>query len=415
MATRWDPSKYLQILRIRSFRRFWLGFTFSYLGDTMTQVALTWFVYDTTNSAEALGLLTLFYTGPVVIGGLVAGWLLDRFDRRRVMLVDSLIRGVAVGLLPVLRALGVLELGHVYAVAAIYGSLMMIPLAGGPSVVPDLVSRQSLETANALEVLSFTLGGVIGPPLAGLIVAKSNGLAVLYLDALSYFGFALALSRIKIPKDTAPVEGSSSSRSGLSDAVRLLRSNKVLLSTTLMFMAANLGLGAAFVWLPIYIDRVLGGGPELYGTLLGLMAVGEVLSSFLAGGVSLPLALGTMIAGTQVLAGAALVLLLLSQQYWWVFVVFVLFGLLHSPLTIWAQTLRMQIIPKDMRGRTFALLRTMMQAASPLGGVITGYLLPVWGTLAMIGASAGLIGIPGLVGTRVRELRLADREADPAA
>jgi MFS family permease len=149
-------ATYEQLFRNRSFRRFWLGFTFSVLGDTMTRVALTWYVYETTGSATALGWLMLCYSGPVVVGGLLAGSLLDRFDRRMVMLVDNLIRGVAVVCVPLLAALGRLELWHVYAVAAAYGMLMMISLAGGPSLIPSLVHHNQLSTANAMEMLSFT-------------------------------------------------------------------------------------------------------------------------------------------------------------------------------------------------------------------------------------------------------------------
>ena len=80
-------ENYQHIFRASSFRVFWLGFTFSVLGDAMSRVALTWYVYDLTGSARALGLLTLAYTGPVILGGLIAGSLLDRFERRKVMLV----------------------------------------------------------------------------------------------------------------------------------------------------------------------------------------------------------------------------------------------------------------------------------------------------------------------------------------
>jgi MFS family permease len=142
---RWQFANYRQAFQHRSFRLFWLGFTFSILGDTMTSTALTWFVYETTNSAKALRLLTLFYTGPVIVGGLLAGWLLDRFDRRYVILADNLIRGAAVALSPLLYALGQLALWHIYAVAAIYGGLMMIPLAGGPALIPDLVPERYLD------------------------------------------------------------------------------------------------------------------------------------------------------------------------------------------------------------------------------------------------------------------------------
>jgi len=109
---------YRDIFRYRSFRVFWLGFTFSVLGDAMTGVALTWLVYQSTHSARAVGLLLLASTGPVLVGGLLVGPLLDRFDRRVVMIADSIVRGLAVATIPLLHALGHPPLWPVYAVAA---------------------------------------------------------------------------------------------------------------------------------------------------------------------------------------------------------------------------------------------------------------------------------------------------------
>ena len=104
-------AAYRAILAHGSFRRFWLGFTGSVLGDGMTRVALTWFVYAATGSARAVGWLMLCYTGPVIVGGLLAGALLDRFDRRRVMIADNVIRGAAVAAVPLLAATGRLRCG----------------------------------------------------------------------------------------------------------------------------------------------------------------------------------------------------------------------------------------------------------------------------------------------------------------
>lgn len=286
----------------------------------------------------------------------------------------------------------------------------MIPLAGGPALVPELVPKRNLDTANALEVMSFTLSGVLGPPLAGLIIAGAGAPLVLFIDALTYLIFAVAIAGVRLPVTERAAPKTASARSRLRDAFGLLRRNRVLRSTTLMFMAFNIGFGAALVWLPIFVDKVLGGGSGLYGSLLGLTAVGEVLSSILTGGLQMPFSLGKMISGSQVLAGACLSLLLLSTGIVWTSLVFVLFGLFHSPLTIWAQTLRMQIIPEQLRGRTFAVLRTLMQAASPLGGLLAGFLLPLIGVPAMVFASAGAIGVPGLLGYGVKELREADRD-----
>jgi MFS family permease len=394
---------YAQIFQYRSFRNFWLGYSVSILGDAVSRVALTWFVYEATHSAQALGWLTLCYTGPVIVGGLLAGWLLDRFDRRQVMLVDNLLRAGVMLLVPLLYAWGRLELWHVYLVAAVYGLLMMIPLAGGPALVPALAPRQHLATANALETLSFTLGGVFGPPLAGFLIARLGAPTVVILDVLSYLAFALMLTQVKPLAEVVSASARPEQRYRLSDAFRLLLKNEVLLSTTLMFMTFNLGFGAMAVWLPILADQTLGGGSELYGLLLGVLAGGEVIGSVLAGAMALPLSLGSLICLAQFLAGVSLGLLGGSSRAW-VMTGLILFGVFSAPLTIWAQTLRMQIIPEPLRGRAFALLRTLMQGTGPVGGVAAGWLLPLLGLPAMIGLAAVAVGAPGLLGYWVKGL-----------
>lgn len=397
-------THYRLIFQNRSFRLFWVGFTFSVLGDALTRIALTWYVYEQTKSAAALGWLAFWYTGPVVVGGLIAGWLLDRFDRRTVMIADNVIRGLAVTLIPLLHALGVLAVWHVYVVAAIYGLLMMVALAGSPTLIPSLVGRDALETANALETLSWTLGGVIGPALAGVLISLIGAPNVMLIDALSYFVFALALGQIRI----APTELPPSARAtyGLSHAVRLLFTNPVLFTTTFMFMAFNIGGGGFIsVWLPILADQHLNGGAELYGLLWSVWAVGEVVSAVWVGGRRLAWPLGVLICVAQSLSGLALLLVLFSQNIWLVGLGLTLLGLFSAPLTIWAQTLRMHVIPEHLRGRTFALLRTLMQSGNPIGGALAGALFPVLGLTTMIAATAVLVGLPGLMGYQVKALR----------
>jgi MFS family permease len=401
-------ARYRQVFTYRAFRFFWLGFTFSALGDVMTRVALTWFVYDLTRSSEALGLLAVTYTGPVIIGGLLVGPLLDRFDRRKIMIADNLFRGAIMLLIPFLHVLGLLALWHIYLISTVYGFLVMITLAGSPSLVPELIDREHLDTANALETLSYTLSGVLGPPVAGLLIPLIGAPNVVLFDAASYFLFALALLGAKSPARSTETQPDNQLTYRLSDAVRLLVSNKVLLSTTLMFMAFNLGFGAIQVWLPIVTDQILGGGAELYGLLLGAMAVGEVMSAFLAGTARMSLRLGMAISIAQILSGLAAGIMALSLSIPTAFISFLLLGFFSAPLTIWAQTLRMKVIPDALRGRTFALLRTLMQSANPVGGGIAGVIMPLLPISVMILISALLIGVPGAVGYTINQLRTAD-------
>lgn len=405
-------ERYRQIFGPGPFRLFWGGFTFSALGDSMTRVALVWYVYELTHSARAIGGLLLCYTGPLVVGGLVAGVLLDRFGRRNVMIVDNAVRGVVIGTVPLLAVLGHLALWQIYLAAAIYGLLMMISLAGGPALVPSLVRRDQLATANALEMVSFTATGVIGPPLAGLLITVIGAPNILLIDVVSYAAFALALLAVRVPPAPEVATGAAGRAYGLGDAVRLLLGNRILLATTFMFMAFNIGNGLLAVWLPVLSDRVLGGGPSLYGLLLGALAVGEVVSALLVGTLTFSLSLGTLICLAQLSSGLALLIVLVGRNTPTAVASVALFGACSSPLTVWAQTLRMQIIPERLRGRAFALLRTMMQSGNPLGGALAGLLLPLLGIPAMIGFSTLVIAIPGLLGLSVGELRTADRPAE---
>jgi MFS family permease len=403
-------NPYRELAGNKNYLAFWSGFTFSTVGDSLTRVALTWLVFEETKSAQALGMLTIAYTAPILLGGLIAGPLLDRFSPRRVMLVDNLIRGLVFALIPILHFLGRLELWHIYLFAAVYGFLMMISLAGGPTLIPSIVKHEHLDTANALETLSYTISGVIGPPLAGLLIAWLGATNVIIFDALSYFIFAFALQGISVSEPVRSEEQKTNASYGLMDAVRLMLANKVILSTTLMFMAANVGLGAMTVFLPLVSNQIAEDSSQVFGLLLGAMALGEVISAGLAGSLSIKLSLGKRIAMAQILSGASLLFLLWTSGFWAVAIGLFLLGFFSAPLTIWAQTLRMQVIPPDLRGRTFALLRTLMQGATPLGGALAGFLLPAWGIQAIIGLSSFVIGSPGLAGMSIEELTSAGAE-----
>jgi MFS family permease len=400
-------NPYHDILSSKNFLGFWSGFTLSAIGDSLTRVALTWLVFEETKSAQALGILTIAYTAPILLGGFFAGPLLDRFGARRVMIVDNLIRGFVFALIPILHFLNKLEIWHIYLFAAIYGALMMISLAGGPTLIPSVVKQEQLDTANAMETLSYTISGVIGPPLAGLLIVWIGTTNVVIFDAVSYFLFGFALLGISVhePGHLSSEKGNVSY--SIMDAVKLMIGNKVIFSTTLMFMAANVGLGALTVFLPLISDQIASGSSEVFGTLLGVMALGEVISAWLAGSLVLKVTLGKRIALAQILSGLSLTFLLMGSAFWAVATGLFLLGFFSAPLTIWAQTLRMQVIPPEMRGRTFALLRTLMQGATPLGGALAGFLLPVLGMQMMIGLSSIAIGAPGLAGMQTKELRQA--------
>src|SRR5262245_36181740 len=130
-------------LSVPAFRRVWAGATVSATGDSASWVALVALSLGTAHAS--LPILVALYTAPVAVGGLVAGWALDRFDRRRLMIGDSVLRGAAFASIPLAVLFGGLSAGQLYAVAAVYGLFKMIGLAGFPALIPSLVSGTQID------------------------------------------------------------------------------------------------------------------------------------------------------------------------------------------------------------------------------------------------------------------------------
>lgn len=389
----------------RGFRIFWLGFSLSVLGDAVTRTTLIWYVFELTGSSVSLGWLSFCFTAPVVMGGITAGWFLDRFDRRAIIVLDSLAKTVLVISIPVLAALHAMPLWYVYLVASLFGLLMMIPLAGVPSLLPSLVEGDDLNAANALETIGYTMGGVLGPPLAGLLITQIGLLEALYLDAATYLVFAWTIWRCEPRAEERHAD--TGDAAGLLAAARVIWRSPVVASTTVMYLIFNIGLGALLVIVPIFADQLLVGGPALYGLLLGCIAVGELASSLAVGVIRMPIAEGLAICLAALLSGLAIALLALSRDPLIAGLALTLYGAFSAPLTIWGQTLRMKIIPPGYHGRCFAIMRTLMQSGGPLGGLSAGFSVPLLGLRTAVAGIALITCLVGSLGLTIAELRRA--------
>jgi MFS family permease len=383
--------RYLAVLRLAGFRRLWLGATASTVGDGMTTIALVWLVYSRTGSATAVGWLVFAYGAPVIVGGLLTGPWIDRFGAARVMRVDALARAAIVGSVPLVALAGEVPLWIPFVVAASYGFAKMVPLAGVPTLLPELVPDDRLDTANALESVSYGLGSAVAPALAGVLVAAVGAAPVLALDAISFLALAWAL----VPLRDRPCEAGERAR--FADGVRLITRTPALWVTTGMFAAFNVGAGILLVLLPLYADEVLGGGAAEYGLLFGAFTLGELVGATAIGALDWRLELGRSILVFQTLACAALALLIAEPPFALAALALALGGAFSAPMTVLAQTLRMRLIPAHLRGRVFALLRTTMQAAAPAGGALGGALIAFGGLTLAAAAMAAAMGVPALL------------------
>jgi MFS family permease len=390
---------YFNVLGKPDFRRLWIGATVSTVGDAMTFIALSWLVLSMPGGTARLGVLGICYTAPVLLGGLAVGPLLDRFDKRMVLITDCLVRAVAVASVPLADAVGSVPGWLLFVVAAIYGLLKMIPLAGFPAAIPQLVDDADLDSANALESLSFSIAGVAGPATAGLLIAKVDPTNVLLIDSASFLVFALLTARVRRPLRPQAVMASGDPPSdppprppSFASVVR----DRAIVATTVAFMAFNVAEGMLMVTAPWLAKNDLPAGAPALGIMLSATAVGEIFGATVAGrrgaGRSPVRAIGMI----QLGAASAFLALLASPRQVPVGLGFFAVGLLSAPMTIWAQSLRMRRIPPALHGRAFATLRTLMQATPPLGAALVTPLLVRGQPNAAAVAMAGIAAVPAL-------------------
>ena len=395
--------RYLELLRNRDFALLWGGATISAVGDGMSFVAVVWLLIERGGTATDVGLLAAIHTAPVIIGGLAAGPILDLFDPRRVIAADNVLRGLAMASVPIASALGVLTTPQLFVVSAIYGLLFMTSAAGIPSLITRLVRPSDLTTANAMESLSFSISGLIGPGVAGLLIAIVGAPFVLAIDAVTYFAFVVCLFAMRAgdqpgAASRAAPDPAAAGRRGLGPAIRFIFSAPAILAITAFYMSVNVAGGILTVVIPLYVRDVLHGGSETFGLLLTLMTAGDLAGLLVVGAVSWRWPLGRSIAWALLTSGLVVLLWLLQPPFAPLAAILFVFGALISSLTPWAQTIRMRLIPPDIRGRVFALLRTSMQSTRPIGSVAAGLLLSGGNVEIAIAAIGVLLLVPGAIG-----------------
>ncbi len=415
--------RYARLLRDRDYALLWGGATLSALGDGMSFVALVWLLIERGGTAAEVGWLSAIYTAPVLIGGVAAGVILDRFDRRRVIAADNLVRGLAIASIPVADALGLLSTPQLYVVAAIYGLLFMTSIAGLPALIPALVAEEDLTTANAMESITYGIAGLVGPAVAGLVIASLGATFVLALDALTYGAFVACLLLIRkggvvrpaAPASRAGTDAPERTGGGIGPAVRFILAAPAIVATTIMYMSLNVSSGILTVVIPIYARDVLGGGPQTYGLLLSALTAGELGGLLVIGAIGWRWPLGRSIAAAALVSGLILGLLVFLPGLVAMAVILAASGFTESSLTPWAQTIRMRLIPPALRGRVFALLRTSMQSTRPLGSVVGGLLLAGGDLVPALAVVALLVAVPGAIGLVMPALgRGPTAEPEPA-
>jgi MFS family permease len=361
-------------LRHRNFRLFFLGQGVSLIGTWMQQTAMSWLVYRLTGSPFLLGLVGFSGQIPVFFLAPVAGFAADRWNRRRILLVTQSLALVQALALSALAFTGTLTVGHIIPLSVFMGLINAVDMPVRQAFVVEMIERRE-ELGNAIALNSSLFNGarLIGPSVAGLVVASAGEEICFLINALSFIAVIAALLSMKL-RPRAPATAASgvfeSVREGFSYAFRFPPIRKVLVMLALVSL-----FGIPFIVLmPVIARDLLGGGADTLGFLMGAAGLGALCGAVTLASRKGIRGLGRWIPLAASIFGAGLVAVSFSRTLWVSLLLVAVAGFGMMVQTASSNTLMQSAADDDKRGRVMSLYAMSLVGLAPLGSLILGSL-----------------------------------------
>ena len=376
------PVKPWHVLAEKNFGLFWSSLLVSAVGDQISGVTIAWQVYVITDSPFQLGLTGLFRALPIMIFSLTGGVLADRMSRRKLLIVTQGLAMLLAIVLAVLTTSGLVKVWHIYLLTFIAGAVSIFDLPAQSALIPSLVRREHLTTAFALNVTLRQTSTLIGPFLAGIIIASLGVSSAYYVNALSFLGVIICLVSMRVQETWAASKRESALHS-LREGVNFVWQNSGIMALLVLDTCVNL-FGAYKSMMPVFARDLFDVGPKGLGILLGSPAVGALVASGAVIMLGNPKRKGQMVIGVTLIYSACLILFATSRSFFFSLVIAFALGALDAV----GETLRMTVIqlmtPDHLRGRVQSLVYLFVMGSPLLGQ-------------AQLGTAASLLTVPGAV------------------
>ena len=383
-------------LRHRNFRLFWTGQLVSLVGTWMQAVAQGWLLVQLTNADPiALGLLAVAQFLPVLILGLFGGVLADALPKRAGLVVTQAAAGVLALILGLLVVTNTVQVWHVFVLAVLLGIVNAFDMPIRQSFVVEMVGREDVANAVALNSAVFNGTRIVGPAIAGILIATVGLAACFLLNAVSYIAVIVGLlmmrtGDLRLPPKSALERNVRSVVGQLAEGLRYVRNTpETFLAISIVGVVSTVALNFQ-VLLPLLADKVLGGGAATYGFLSSAAGIGSLagaLALAFSGKVTFQrllvgaLAVGLAMVGLGISRWLPLSLVMMAVCGW---------GLISMAAT--TNTMIQLNTPDHLRGRVVSVYTTVFAGSTPVGGLFSGGLAATAGTPAAF-LVAGVLSI----------------------
>jgi MFS family permease len=357
----------------RNYRLFFSGQSISLIGTWMTRIAASWLVYRLTNSPLLLGIVGFAGQIPSFLLAPVAGVLIDRWDRHRLLVITQVLAMAQSIALAVLTLAGAIKIWHVIALSAFQGVINAFDMPTRQAFMVQMIERrEDLSNAIALNSSMVNAARLLGPSLAGVIIAAVGEGWCFLLDGVSYLAVIASLLLMKIPQ--APAEKSEEEnifrqfRDGWDYIVDFAPIRNMLLILSLVSL-----VGMPYtVLMPVFADEILGGGPYTLGWLMAASGVGALIGALYLAARKTVLGLAKLIPIMAGAFGAGLIAFSFSRSLWLSLLLMVITGMGFMVQMATCNTLLQTITEEDKRGRVMSFYTAAVMGTTPFGSLLAG-------------------------------------------
>jgi MFS family permease len=406
----------LSSLAARDFRSLWLGSLASSFAMNMQIVARGWLVYDLTSSTVALAWVTLSFMLPQVIFAMWGGVLADRLPKRRLIATGQALNFAATAVMSYIIITGSVTFWDFIWIGFFNGTVLALSMPARQAFVPELVGEALVFNAMALNTASWNLSRILGPTLAGGIIAvvaagdktSAFGVGVVYciITTLNLIA-SVTTANIRQPGMHHTVATGQSPFADIAEGMRYVWHTPRVRGLILLSLAPFLFGMPINTLLPAFSHAVLHGGPDDLGLLLGSMGGGAIIGALMLARVGNVTRKGVWLVATCVAWGVLMGVFAMTRSLIWAGAVIALIGWLNAWNVALNRGLLQSIAAPQMRGRIMSI-DLMSQGLMPIGIVPIGYLAEVAGVPIALTVAGGVLVVAALVLSRITAVRSID-------
>ena len=389
----------LRALGHRDFRLFWCGQLVSLIGTWMQSVGQAWLVLELTNSPFRLGLIGALQFGPILLFSFLSGAISDRVRKRRLLLGTQTALMLQAFTLAILVWSGRVQFWHVAVLAALYGLATTLDMPSRQAYIAHLVPRGDLMNAIALNSAVFNGARVVGPAIAGLLVARYGTAAAFVMNGASFIAVIAALAAIRTEGVPSPRRGIGL-RAEIAEGVRYAAGTPRVALVMGLLTVVGLFLVNMNVLVPLIARDVLHEGAHGFGLLMASLGLGAVTGALAVAVLSVGRPRLGMVVGPALAAAGLLLLLSAARHFGTTAAVLVALGFAQIVFMTTCNTTVQIAVPDELRGRVMGLYALVFAGMTPIGALIMGTVAEHWGVsrACAVGGATGLLLILALTG-----------------